>query len=697
MKKIHLSFEVVILLLVLVSHLFVALAPEGRLLNWYKTDDAFYYFKVAQNISAGRGITFDGLNVTNGFHPLWMAICVPVFSLARFDLFLPLRVLVMVLAVLNAAAGILLYRLFAKNLSRESGWLVALFWMFTPAIHGLTTMLGMETGVNAFSIILFFYLISRLNDGLKTGKRSWLNYFWLGMAALLVLFSRLDNIFLVLLAGVWLVFRNSSLRWQLLLDFCLILLISVFAYYFRIQSTTNIFNFLPFAYLLIGLSLLLKPLALYFSGAYVFDPQNTGLRTSVRSVLFLSIASAIISIVIFILFDGLHLFRGYSRSVLILDWGLSTLLLVGLHFILRFVNARKHEPIKEDLSLRKNWKAWFQRALAFFAPLSFGLGGYLVGNFAYAGSALPISGTIKRWWGLLPNTVYGIPNKTLDGIISGWFSSSSNSGPWSLITQPLDLLAQWLSRFFEISFQLNVKNIILVILWLVLLRAVVWLIRRQWAWVRSTVDRFGLLPLFAGCLFSVIYYKATGYLHAKYWYWIAEMVFIVISGGILLECIFSEIRKRKSTLDLPKRFALGVGVLIFVYFSFNLWQVFRWDLPMGYQHSYQQETAALQQTTQPGSVIGMTGGGVTAYFIQDRTVVNLDGLINGKEYFEQLKKGNADEYFESIKMQYVYGAPSMLLDSDPYRWVLEGHLTPIHQFGDSTLYAYRTPTGETRN
>jgi hypothetical protein len=125
----------------------------------------------------------------------------------------------------------------------------------------------------------------------------------------------------------------------------------------------------------------------------------------------------------------------------------------------------------------------------------------------------------------------------------------------------------------------------------------------------------------------------------------------------------------------------------------NLWQVFRWDLPEGDQHDYIGETLNIQNNTQPGSVIGMTGGGVTAYFIQDRTIVNLDGLINGKEYFEQLKKGNADQYFDSIHMQYVYGSPDMLLDSDPYRWVLEGHLIVIKQLGGSTLFSYQDPNG----
>ncbi len=32
--------------------------------------------------------------------------------------------------------------------------------------------------------------------------------------------------------------------------------------------------------------------------------------------------------------------------------------------------------------------------------------------------------------------------------------------------------------------------------------------------------------------------------------------------------------------------------------------------------------------TEPGSLIGSTGGGVLGYFTQGRTIVNLDGLIN---------------------------------------------------------------------
>src|SRR5262245_13750371 len=46
-------------------------------------DDGFYYFKIAQNLARGAGSSFDGINPTNGYHPLWLLCLVPVFWLAR--------------------------------------------------------------------------------------------------------------------------------------------------------------------------------------------------------------------------------------------------------------------------------------------------------------------------------------------------------------------------------------------------------------------------------------------------------------------------------------------------------------------------------------------------------------------------------------------------------------------------------------
>ena len=43
-------------------------------------DDAFYYFGIARNVAHGHGSTFDGIDPTNGYHPLWMLVAVPLFA-----------------------------------------------------------------------------------------------------------------------------------------------------------------------------------------------------------------------------------------------------------------------------------------------------------------------------------------------------------------------------------------------------------------------------------------------------------------------------------------------------------------------------------------------------------------------------------------------------------------------------------------
>jgi hypothetical protein len=39
-------------------------------------DDAWYYGEIGRNLAAGLGSTFDTINATNGYHPLWQAVCV---------------------------------------------------------------------------------------------------------------------------------------------------------------------------------------------------------------------------------------------------------------------------------------------------------------------------------------------------------------------------------------------------------------------------------------------------------------------------------------------------------------------------------------------------------------------------------------------------------------------------------------------
>src|SRR4029079_19731684 len=56
--------------------------PEERLAFTFY-DDAYYYLGVAKHLGAGDGSTFDGINRTNGYHPLWCVLLVPLVTAFR--------------------------------------------------------------------------------------------------------------------------------------------------------------------------------------------------------------------------------------------------------------------------------------------------------------------------------------------------------------------------------------------------------------------------------------------------------------------------------------------------------------------------------------------------------------------------------------------------------------------------------------
>ena len=181
-----------------------------------------YYFKVAQNITGGRGIT-DGINLTNGYHPLKIA-CI-IFALARFDLILPLRVMLMVMALLNAATAVLIYRLVKNNLSHAVALLAAPFWAFNFYIHNNVYEFGLETPLAAFAIVLFIYKLSQFERDWPPKRAKPVTarqLATLAVSAVIVMFSRLDLVFLAVIGGIWIIFRGKPIRFLLPLDMVII-------------------------------------------------------------------------------------------------------------------------------------------------------------------------------------------------------------------------------------------------------------------------------------------------------------------------------------------------------------------------------------------------------------------------------------------------------------------------------------------
>jgi hypothetical protein len=141
-------------------------------MNWYRTDDAYYYFIVARNVAAGHGFTFDLINPTNGFHPLWLFINIPIFAFSGADRILPLRIIVMLLALLNAATGVVIYRLLKKYFLLGTAALISMLWVLLPSIHQVTTEDGLEAGLNAFSLAALLLISSWFLDQVKGEKQA---------------------------------------------------------------------------------------------------------------------------------------------------------------------------------------------------------------------------------------------------------------------------------------------------------------------------------------------------------------------------------------------------------------------------------------------------------------------------------------------------------------------------------------------
>jgi len=83
---------------------------------------------------------------------------------------------------------------------------------------------------------------------------------------------------------------------------------------------------------------------------------------------------------------------------------------------------------------------------------------------------------------------------------------------------------------------------------------------------------------------------------------------------------------------------------------------------------------------------------VEGYFIQDRTIVNLDGLINGIDYFTYLTEMRLDDYLDQIGLDYVFGKYTMVLNSEPYMAPFNGRLVEYDPDGcsyDDSLVLYK--------
>lgn len=676
-------FELIIVIIVLAASLYVAFAPANNLMNWYSTDDAFYYFKTAQNISEGHGITFDRIGRSSGYHPLWMLVCIPVFALARFDLMLPLRVLVLVAGFFNAGTGILLYRMGRKAVSESAGIVISLLWLLTPSIQGVTSRLGMESTISAFFIVFLFNRAAAFQVVDESNWKERIRQLLpIGLIAALTILSRLDNIFLVGMAGIWIVFKRSGLKGLLLADMALFFLTPIISAFWRLKPGAEYYQYAASVYILLAVSLIVKPVLFEVLGVYrLRNGKNIlHLLARVAAGLILTTAIAYGALTLAVMLD---LITGYPRLIPSVDLVISISILFVAHIIDWWINRRVD---KNDLTVSlRNWGKWLPEGLGYGLPIAILLGFYFLFNSLYFGTPAPVSGQIKQWWGSLPNTVYGRPNEVWEGLLG---FPENERGPWhpltSMINTRIEDAAEAADKtIFDEPYwsQLNFNWILVAVVVLALVLAAP---RR----VGGALAGLAVPALFTGCLCQIDSYMGTSYVNTRPWYWVQEMVLLVICGGILFDAFLTGLTRLKLTRNIQQTIVVFFSLLLLYNYVIDLVNFVPYYVKPGRERLYLAGVEAVENETPPGAIIGSTGGGVVAYFIKDRTIINLDGLMNSHYYFKLLKKGDAYLYMNEVGMQYLHGNKYMITDSDPYMGLFKNRVEFIKDVWGSGLYHY---------
>jgi hypothetical protein len=181
----------------------------------FAQDDAYYYFRIAQNIAAGDGSTWDGLHRTNGYHPLWLIALLPWFVVLRG------RVAGMVVPKVLAGVLWIVDMVLVRQIARLVGaertlWIgvlpsaaIAAYALRSPPFNGVETPILLACLLLATRLLLGTGLLS----GDEPGGTSSMRQVWLtGGALALVVLSRLDAVSVAALFGVAVLVRMVQRR-----------------------------------------------------------------------------------------------------------------------------------------------------------------------------------------------------------------------------------------------------------------------------------------------------------------------------------------------------------------------------------------------------------------------------------------------------------------------------------------------------
>lgn len=141
--------------------LLIVAQPIPTQLDKTVPDDAYYYFLSARNAAAGRGPSVDGLNASNGWHPLWMLVNLPIFAPTYADQDTPVRIALALGAISDSLVAVVIYSAL-RRLQSESAAVVGGLAYAINVMPMFQAVNGLETGLAALMLALAWLQTLRL-------------------------------------------------------------------------------------------------------------------------------------------------------------------------------------------------------------------------------------------------------------------------------------------------------------------------------------------------------------------------------------------------------------------------------------------------------------------------------------------------------------------------------------------------------
>ncbi len=491
-------------------------------------------------------------------------------------------------------------------------------------------------------------------------------------------------VFLAGIFGFWIVFRDKPLHYLLPLDSLLLTLSLTGAFIFRI-GLPDYYQYANTAIIVLAVSLVLKIPAFYFLGLYDHPKTHSAFHLIRQSVIAIFISN-VTMLVILLGFTKLGIVEGsFPRTIPIIDGIFSLgLVIISRWMISLFSQKSKGKSSSPLDTLKNNWALWLREGSVYYGILGGSLGLYMLWSKFAFGTASPVSGQIKRWWGSFGSRVYGGSARSPLSFFG--INSESDFNAWNPIT---NLVGKWNSKIQMVTIPIDydLRYFLMLSLLLIALGLLLFINRKRSARI---LHDLAIIPLLAGSFLQIIQYNISGYSAPKEWYWVSEMVLITLAGALLLDILTQRIRR------IPSGY-VSIYLIVIVWGAssgLSFARLTAAQMPYGATPAgtpYMEVASFVEAHTEPGSLVGMTGGGNVGYFIQDRTIVNMDGLINSYAYFQANKARQGSDYLYNMGLNYIFANPDFL-EGQPYRGQYTHRLEILDSYGGKDIMRFLPPS-----